>query len=214
MGHRPVDVAPADGEKLSRPAELVQRAKQLAQLTNYQFGKNAVPTIPAGAGAGTVTATAGPITAPASTGGASLLAGQLVAGVAPGLAAVGGLRPASPLAPTAAAAAAPAAPAPRTTAEKIDAFYGVKQTNDGVIFAARFENAREVLIAGDFNAWLPNSTPMHNPGRPGAWVSKLPLRPGRYRYRFVVDGKWVTDPHNTYVETNQYGELNNVVEVE
>jgi chromosome partitioning protein len=118
------------------------------------------------------------------------------------------LRPASPINSSPAAA-----PVPRTTAEKIDAFYGVKQTNDGVIFAARFENAREVLIAGDFNAWMPNSTPMHNPGRPGAWVSKLPLRPGRYRYRFVVDGKWVTDPHNTYVETNQYGELNNVIEV-
>jgi len=29
-----------------------------------------------------------------------------------------------------------------------------------------------------------------------------------------VDGRWVTDPHNTYVEANQFGELNNVVEVE
>jgi len=41
----------------------------------------------------------------------------------------------------------------------------------------------------------------------------LPLRPGRYRYRFVVDGKWMTDPHNSYVEANQFGELNNVIEV-
>ena len=32
---------------------------------------------------------------------------------------------------------------------------------------------------------------------------RLPLRPGRYRYRFMVDGEWVTDPHNKYVETNQ-----------
>src|ERR1043165_7075505 len=39
MGHRPAEV-PAEGlEKLSRPAELVQRAKQLAQLTNVQFGR-------------------------------------------------------------------------------------------------------------------------------------------------------------------------------
>jgi hypothetical protein len=30
----------------------------------------------------------------------------------------------------------------------------------------------------------------------------------------VVDGKWITDPNNTYVEANQFGELNNVVEVE
>jgi hypothetical protein len=29
-----------------------------------------------------------------------------------------------------------------------------------------------------------------------------------------VDGQWVTDPNNQYVETNQFGELNNVVEVD
>src|SRR5438552_18446356 len=56
MGHRPVDVEPAAAEKMSRPMELVQRAKQLAQLTNFQFGRNAVPN---GAGAATA-ATATP----------------------------------------------------------------------------------------------------------------------------------------------------------
>src|SRR5206468_4240089 len=48
MGHKPVDVEPAPNEKLSRPAELVQRAKQLSQLTNFQFGRNTVqPNAPA-----------------------------------------------------------------------------------------------------------------------------------------------------------------------
>src|SRR6476469_5462658 len=42
MGHRPVEVEPAPAEKssLSRPAELVQRAKQLSQLTSFQFGRH------------------------------------------------------------------------------------------------------------------------------------------------------------------------------
>src|SRR5262249_29782296 len=40
MGHRPLDVEPAPSEKMSRPAELVQRARQLAQLTSFQFGRN------------------------------------------------------------------------------------------------------------------------------------------------------------------------------
>src|SRR5580704_11581306 len=44
MGHRPVDIEPPPMEAMSRPAELVQRARQLAQLTNYQFGRNAIPT--------------------------------------------------------------------------------------------------------------------------------------------------------------------------
>ena len=40
MGRRPVEVEPVAGDvRLSRPAELVQRARQLAQLTNYQFGR-------------------------------------------------------------------------------------------------------------------------------------------------------------------------------
>src|SRR5688500_2585246 len=40
MGHRPVEVEPvASNERLSRPAELVQRARQLAQLPNYQVGR-------------------------------------------------------------------------------------------------------------------------------------------------------------------------------
>src|SRR5687767_12631241 len=43
MGHKPLDVEPVTNEQLSRPAELVQRAKQLAQLTNFQFGRNTVP---------------------------------------------------------------------------------------------------------------------------------------------------------------------------
>ena len=42
----------------------------------------------------------------------------------------------------------------------------------------------------------------------------MALLRGRYRYRLVVDGRWITDPHNQYVETNQFGELNNVIEVE
>jgi chromosome partitioning protein len=89
----------------------------------------------------------------------------------------------------------------------------VKQVGDEVIFAAKFTDARKVLIAGDFNNWMPASTPMHTNGAPGVWVTKLPLAPGRYRYRLVVDGKWLTDPNNKYVETNQFGELNNVIEV-
>jgi chromosome partitioning protein len=99
----------------------------------------------------------------------------------------------------------------KTTDQKLCEFYGVKQVGDEVIFAAKFE-ARKVLIAGDFNNWSPMSTPMA--GQSGEWVTRLPLQKGRYRYRFVVDGKWMTDPHNNYVETNQFGELNNVVEVD
>jgi chromosome partitioning protein len=174
MGHRPTEVEPVTTEKLSRPMELVQRAKQLAQLTNFQFGKNTVQTTPATAG----------VLTPAGTGS-------------------NGTSP----------AASPVPEPRRTIEQKIEDFYGVKQIGNDVVFAARFEDAKRVLIAGDFNNWTPMSTPLMTNGVPDRWVARLPLEPGRYRYRFVVDGKWVTDPNNNYVETNEYGELNNVVEV-
>jgi hypothetical protein len=104
--------------------------------------------------------------------------------------------------------------AAKTTQQKIDEFYGVKQLGNEVFFTSKFESARQVLVAGDFNNWSPMVTPMHRNGRPGEWTMKLPLLPGRYRYRLVVDGRWMTDPHNKYVEVNQFGELNNIVEVE
>ena len=191
MGHRPVDVEPVTNEKLSRPAELVQRAKQLSQLTSFQFGRHA---------------NAAPGTAPVLDNGGGIGLATAPAAVAPARA----VAAASAMAP---APSAVALAEPKTTQQKIEEFYGVKQFGDEVVFAARFDNASEVLVAGDFNNWNP-VTPMKANSRPGTWTMKLPLRRGRYRYRFVVDGKWMTDPHNQYVETNQFGELNNVIEVE
>lgn len=203
MGARPAEpeVAP---DKMSRPQELVQRARALAQLANYQFGRNAVPTIPQQQSTGGMTiapATTAPAMAPAmGTATASTAGIQRIA--APAMQPVGQ-----------SSAVASTQPVVRTTEQKLADFYGVKQLDDGVVFSARFDSARQVLIAGDFNNWLPMSTPMvRTPGV--GWSMKLPLSPGRYRYRFVVDGKWQTDPFNQYVETNQFGELNNVVEVE
>jgi len=102
---------------------------------------------------------------------------------------------------------------PKTTEEKIEDFYGVKQIGPTVYFAARFEQAKDVNLAGDFNGWTPQANPMKNGVRPGLWRTSLDLKPGRYKYRLVVDGRWVTDPNNNYVEVNQFGELDNIVEV-
>ena len=164
MGHRPAEVE-AVSEPLSRPAELVQRARQLAQLTNVQFGRPIVPV--------------------------------------PALVAVGAVQ------------AQPVAEEVREqiTQAKIDEFYGVKQVGTDVLFAARFEDAKEVSVAGDFNSWSTQTLPMSEGTEPGDWRAAVALKPGRYRYRLVVDGKWMTDPGNERVETNEYGELNNVVEV-
>src|SRR5438067_1227405 len=100
MGHRPIDVEPLLPEPLSRPAELVQRAKQLSQLTQFQFGRGTAAATAAapGTGAATATASAAPADSP-------------VLPPAP--------RPQAPVAPRAAATATATATAtaaePRTT---------------------------------------------------------------------------------------------------
>ena len=201
MGHKPVDMEMQPNEKLSRPAELVQRAKQLSQLTNFQFGRN---TVPAGAQPAAATSTAiaeQHRERPAQAGTATLSAPRIHVAS----------QSTPPQAPTAGVTTPETT---RTTQQKIEDFYGVKQMGDEVVFSVKFEQAKKVLIAGDFNGWSPMGTPLQTNGKPGVWVAKLPLPRGRYRYRLIVDGQWVTDPNNQYVETNEYGELNNIVEVD
>jgi hypothetical protein len=54
---------------------------------------------------------------------------------------------------------------------------------------------------------------MEHDTRLGVWQRCLDLPPGSYRYRLVIDGQWTVDPHNERVETNPYGELDNVLEI-
>lgn len=176
MGHRPVDVAETPGERLSRPAELVQRARQLAQLTNFKFGRSTTQML---AETGEVSVAEAEASAPINVANAVAMMERPV----------------------------------QSTQQKIEEIYGIQREPDGVVFRTKFENASSVMLAGDFNNWSSMSTPLVSP-RPGTWVAKLPLKPGRYRYRMIVDGRWVTDPFNQYVQANEFGELNNVVEVE
>ncbi len=97
--------------------------------------------------------------------------------------------------------------------QKIDEIYGVHATQDGVLFVTDAPGASSVHLAGDFNNWSPEATPMMRANE-NAFKALLPLAPGRYCYRLVVDGQWLNDPHNTYVESNPFGELNSVVEVQ
>ncbi|OHB56895.1 MAG: hypothetical protein A2Y12_02965 [Planctomycetes bacterium GWF2_42_9] len=70
-----------------------------------------------------------------------------------------------------------------------------------------------VQVAGDFNGWQPQLTPMSKIDEQGIWQIKLPLTVGSYRYRFVVDGHWQHDPNNTATELNPYGDLNSVLQI-
>jgi 1,4-alpha-glucan branching enzyme len=102
-----------------------------------------------------------------------------------------------------------------STQQKIEEFYGVRQLPEGLLFVAHFPNATNVAIAGDFNSWNPQRMVGADDGSEAAdtFRALVALKPGRYRYRLVVDGKWQADPHNIYSEPNPYGERDSIVEV-
>lgn len=71
-----------------------------------------------------------------------------------------------------------------------------------------------VTVAGDFNDWDPRATPLRPTGRSGEWTVELHLRPGRYRYAFLVDGRnWVGDPSEPRAADRDYGAPTSVLTV-
>lgn len=57
-----------------------------------------------------------------------------------------------------------------------------------------FETAREVNLAGDFNGWSSRSIKLTRSGN--LWTAEAELDPGKHEYKFIVDGRWMTDPDN------------------
>ncbi len=99
------------------------------------------------------------------------------------------------------------------TDARLSDYYGVTQLNDAVVFVTLYPRADNVQIAGDFNNWQPEKSPMQKVGQSGVWQTELKLPAGKYRYRLVVDGQWQQDPYNETTETNPFGGYNSVLEV-
>jgi chromosome partitioning protein len=76
-------------------------------------------------------------------------------------------------------------------------------TPDGVTFTIQAPAAERVQLAGDFNDWTLDGSEMEAVGL--VWKKTLKLAPGRYRYRYVIDGEWHNDPHNAVVEPSPFG---------
>ena len=82
-----------------------------------------------------------------------------------------------------------------------------------VTFSIAAPEAKEVFLAGDFNQWqLNQKSKMHSEGK--VWVKRVKLKPGSYRYRFVVDGCWLQDPNNTRCQENAFGSMDSLLDVE
>lgn len=74
-------------------------------------------------------------------------------------------------------------------------------------------DARSVSVAGDFNGWNPAQTKLDRADG-GVWTVTIPLKPGRYEYMFVVDGKqWIADPLAAEDAGDGFGSQNAVLDV-
>jgi len=72
--------------------------------------------------------------------------------------------------------------------------------------------AKNVFVAGSFNEWKPENTPLMRVGD-GRWAGALAVKPGRHEYLFVVDGQWLPDPNAKESVQNPFGGRNSVLVV-
>jgi len=81
------------------------------------------------------------------------------------------------------------------------------------VFAFTSQTAKEVYVVGDFNNWEITPPFKLDTKDSRGWEKQLTLAPGKYRYKFVVDGQWVTDPKNDQIESNPFGGADSVLTI-
>lgn len=70
--------------------------------------------------------------------------------------------------------------------------------------------ATHVTLIGDFNDWDPAATPLSRQGE--EWSTTVALKPGRYRYAFLLDGHLEADPAGP-ATTDEFGSPTSAVTV-
>jgi len=82
-----------------------------------------------------------------------------------------------------------------------------------VTFAIEAPKANKVMLAGSFNNWNHTNAPLKRVNKEGLWTKNMALNPGRYEYKFIVDGSWINDPRNRKTVRNPFGTENSLIEV-
>ena len=79
-----------------------------------------------------------------------------------------------------------------------------------VNFRLSAPEAQNVFLAGDFNGWDVHSHSLKKDSK-GMWKISIDLKPGKYEYRFIVDGVWQNDPNCATFAPNPLGSENCVL---
>ena len=75
-------------------------------------------------------------------------------------------------------------------------------------FIAGYQTAQRIYLSGTFNNWSTMQSPMRHTNN--GWETSLTLAPGEYMYKFIVDGKWITDPQNKQKRPDGHAGFNSV----
>lgn len=79
----------------------------------------------------------------------------------------------------------------------------------GTTFTYADPKAKTVSVAGQFNNWHATANPLKK-DQAGVWTTSVPLKPGKYQYRFVVDGDLRLDPTNPDSADDGTGKTNSI----
>lgn len=99
---------------------------------------------------------------------------------------------------------------PRATQAKTQA---ATKPGKAVSFEFYAPLAQSVSIAGTFNQWNSSKNPLKKTND-GKWQGSVQLKPGRYEYRFFVDGHWENDQRPVKCVPNTFGTWNCILEIE
>jgi len=81
-----------------------------------------------------------------------------------------------------------------------------------IAFQLTAPSALSIMLAADFTGWEKMPVKLTRLAD-GTWQTAIALPPGRYAYRFIVDGQWQDDPDCSQWEVNPFGSTNAVIEV-
>jgi len=80
-------------------------------------------------------------------------------------------------------------------------------------FALNAPKAGSVYVLGDFNGWKKAEANRLAKVEDGKWSAHFNIKRGTYKYKFLVDDKWIHDPGNPDTEKNNFGTVDSVLKI-
>lgn len=78
-----------------------------------------------------------------------------------------------------------------------------------VFYLPGYQKAGKVYLSGTFNNWSTSGIPLTK--KETGWETSIELSPGKYLYKYIVDGRWIHDPNNLLKENDGEAGFNSVL---